>query len=191
MRASAMLTGNAGGASPLSFTTVAGTARYALGAPAAGTVGITAATFGAWVGGAFRCYLTATGVTDEQEMQDRSYDYWRDVTFINANRNVRSRPYEISIAPDNSLCLGPVPAAGYTITGDYYIAPTAMAADGDEPTGLPLQYHMAIVYRAMVDYGSREGAPEVTQRGALGYDRLMRELEREWMPIITTCGPIA
>lgn len=186
MRASALL----GSASPLSFVTVAGQARYPL-ATGAGNVGIAATSFGSWVGGAFRCYLTASGVTDEQELQDRSYSYWRDVTMFNANRNVRTRPYEISVAPDESLCLGPVPAAGYTITGDYYVAPSAMAANADEPTGLPARFHMAIVYLAMTSYGAREGAPEVTQRGAIQFNTMIRQIELLYLPMTTMAGALA
>lgn len=186
MRASALLDS----ASPLSFTTVAGTARYPLGT-GAGTTGITEAAFGSWVGGTFRCYLTATGVADEQELADRSYSYWRDTTMFNANRNVRTRPYEIAIAPDESLCLAPMPAAGYTITGDYQVAPSAMEDDEDEPTGLPARFHMLIVYLAMTSYGGRETAPEVTTRGAVMFDRMIRQLELLELPVTTLAGALA
>ena len=48
---------------------------------------------------------------------------------------------------------------GYTITGDYFRSPTEMVADGDLPTGLPAQFHMAIVYLAMTYYAGYEAAP--------------------------------
>jgi hypothetical protein len=70
-----------------------------------------------------------------------------------------------------------VPTAGYTVVGDYYLAPVDLSADTDVPT-LP-EWHnpMIIVYRAMIDYGMFESAPEVVQRGELKYKQLLQRLE--------------
>jgi hypothetical protein len=85
---------------------------------------------------------------------------------VGAMRAVQTRPVVIAVGPDQSLCLGPPPNALYTITADYFVAPTEMVADTDIPAGLPTRFHMLIVYRAMMKYAGFESAPEVYQRGS-------------------------
>jgi hypothetical protein len=97
----------------------------------------------------------------------------------------------IAIGPDDSLNLGPPPTAGYTVTADYYVAPTAMDADDDEPTGLPLPFHMLIVYLAMTYYAAYESAPEVLDRGQAGYAPMMRRLERLHAQPVLMAGALA
>ena len=176
--------------SGVSFTTVAGTAYYTLGT-GAGTVGVTAANFGKWDRTAFRNYTTTVGTNNEMYLDWIPYDTWRNAYMFGAMRSVQTRPVAVAIGPDNSVCLGPPPNALYTVTGDYFIAPTTMSQDTDTPTGLPVRYHMAIVYKAMEYYGSYEAAPEVLQRGQSSYKRLLAELEALRLPEISFAGSLA
>lgn len=176
----------------VSFATVSGQAIYALGS-GAGTVGVEASAFGKWAIDTFRVQLTSVGYTNETFLDPvpGGYDVWRDAYMYGAMRAVTTRPVAIAIGPGNALCLGPPPTAGYTVTGDYYIAPLAMADDDDEPTGLPEQFHMLIVYLAMTYYGGYEAAPEVLDRGQRRYGTLMRRLEALQAPEVYTAGPLA
>lgn len=174
----------------VSFTTIAGQVEYQLGT-GAGTVGVEADAFTAWVKDSFRNYLTASGVSNEIFMDPIGFDAWRDGYMYGAMRTVQTRPVAIAIGPNNQLCLGPPPAVGYTITGDYFMAPTAMEADDDTPTGLPLQFHMLIVYLAMTYYARYESAPEVLDAGQSGYATLMRRLESLQAQTIHAGGPLA
>lgn len=173
-----------------SFTTVAGQASYPLGT-GAGTSGVLSTNFGKWDRYSFRNYTTTVGVSNEMIMDWIPYDTWRDSYMLGAMRTVQTRPVAIAIGPDKSLCLGPPPNALYTITGDYWVAPTLMSADVDVPTGLPAQFHMAIVYRAMEMYGGYESAPEVLQRGSKGFADLIRQLEAIYGPGIALAGALA
>jgi hypothetical protein len=184
MRSSAL---NGGG---ISFATQTDQAVYPLGS-GAGTVGVTADNFGKWKRESFRNFTTSVGFTNEIEMADVSYDTWRDDYMLGAMRNVRTRPIAIAIGPDKSLCLGPFPDSIYTVTGDYYTAPTAMAKDTDTPTGLPAQFHSVIVYRAMQMYGGYESAPEVVSRGAEGFASLIRQMEALYLPQMVWGGALA
>lgn len=172
-----------------SFATVAGQAAYPLGT-GAGTIGIAASDFGKWDRETFRNYTTLAGTSDEIYLDDIPYDAWRDVYFLGANRTVQTRPIAIAVGPNNSLCCGPPSNGLYTITADYFIAPTTMASDTATPTGLPNQFHMAIVYLAMTYYAGYEAAPEVMQRGQFGYDKLMAQLEALRLPIIGFAGAL-
>ncbi len=96
----------------------------------------------------------------------------------------------MSIAPDKSICLGPIAADGYTILGDYFSVPSEMASDSDVPA-LPTQFHMAIVYRAMMSYGAFESAPEVYQRGEVEFMKLMRRMTADRSPETVFAGALA
>lgn len=130
------------------------------------------------------------GMKTEIFMSPMDYEAWRDTYLYGALRTVTTRPIAIAVAPDKSLCLGPVSAAGYTVLGDYYSTPSSMSADTDTPA-MPTQYHMAIVYKAMQSYGMYEGAQEVVARGQQEYDRIMRHLVTSRTPMVMQGGPLA
>jgi hypothetical protein len=173
----------------VSFATVAGQASYPLGT-GVGTVGVTAANFGKWVEDSFRNYATAASYTNEIFMDPITFESWRNSYMYGAMRNVKTRPVAAAIGPDKSVCVGPPSDGSWTVTGDYFIAPSQMAADIDVPTGLPLQYHMAIVYLAMQMYAGYESASEVFQRGEAGYNKALAELERQYAPRIGFAGSL-
>ena len=183
-----MLSSNLLGAG-MSFTTVAGRASYPLGT-GAGTCGIDPSVFAKWKRTTFRNYTTSVGVSNEIYLDEIPYDVWRDGYMYGAMRSVQTRPVAVAIGPDESICLGPPPNSLYTVTGDYFVAPTAMATDTDLPTGLPTQFHDIIVFRAMMMYGLYESAPEVFQRGQQDYDLNMRQLEGLKMPIMAFAGSL-
>jgi len=171
-----------------SATTLQGTYSYT----AAAHFNLT--DFGYWAldydsGDTFRCYLTATGTADEQFLGVTHYDTWRNAYLMGANRTSYQRPNVVAAAPDRSLVVGPIPAAGYTIAGDYYRAPSEMSAGTDTPA-LPSHFHWAIIYRAMMFYGASEAAPEVYDEGLREYSRMIREIEADELRQITLAPPL-
>ncbi|MFA6972410.1 MAG: hypothetical protein WC208_13575 [Gallionella sp.] len=165
-----------------SFVTVNGQATYT---PAqAGTT-----NFGMWSRDSFRNYLTATGTDAEVEMEYIDYEAWRNHYQLGSNRTSYSQPHDITITPAKSLGLGPVPLVGYTVTGDYFTCPTEMTADADIPA-LPVHYHMAIVYRALMYYAANEAASEVYNHGKTEFNRLMTRIENDYLPEVTLAGPL-
>lgn len=148
----------------VSFQTVAGQASYPLGT-GAGTVGVAADRLGKWDRETLRCFTTSFGFGNEIPLDNIDYDEWREGYMLGAMRTVQTRPVAIAVGPDLSICLGPPPNGLYTITGDYYMAPTDMVLDTDVPVGLPTRFHMLIVYRALIKAGQYESAPELIQRG--------------------------
>lgn len=163
----------------MSFVTVAGQAEYTTL-----QCGITAGTFGTWERYRFRNYPTAVGNIGEIEMGWTSYDEWRDSYSYGATRYVQTRPMDAAMTPDQGLALGPYPAAGYTITGQYYRAPQILAADSDLPE-MDTNYHMGIVYKAMMHYGMYESATEVVERGQEEFQKVMNRMNAKRMPEVT------
>lgn len=174
----------------VSFAPAAGVNYIPLGT-GAGTVGVAADDFGQWAIDSFRCNTTTVGFLDETYLDPIEYDMWRNGYMYGALRTVQTRPVAVAIGPGKQICLGPSTNGNYTITGDYYRAPLQMASDTDVPTGLPLQFHMAIVYNAMMMYAGYEAASEVFQRGEAGYKRMMVELEANYAQKMYFAGALA
>lgn len=144
--------------------------------------GLTEGSVGRWILGSFRCYTTAAGTSTEHHLFEIGYEDWRNEYLFGANRTQYAQPLRIGQNPSNDgLIIGPIPTAGYTILGDYYLAPTAdrLALNGDTP-GLPEKYDsLGIVGKAMIEYGGFEAASDAYQRGQRWYTQLVNRLERE------------
>jgi hypothetical protein len=184
MRSSNLLGGG------VSFPTIAGQASYPLGA-GAGTVGVAVDAFGKWDRETFRAFPTAVGFQGEDYLDEVPFDTWRDSYMFGAQRSVKTRPVVIAVGPDQSLNLGPPPNGLYTVTADYFVAPSEMVADTDVPVGLPTRFHMLIVYQAMQKYAGYESAPEVMQRGASESTRMLAQLMALRAPRIGFSGALA
>ena len=148
-----------------------------------------------WRLDAFRCYTTATGTVDEQILPFMYYNTWRDVYQYASMRDTSGRPTVITIQPDHTLAIGPLPDQVYTITGEFYRVPTDLTADADDPSsptnGLPARFHMLLVYKAMAAYALFESAAEVAARAMKGEKHQMNRLLVWGMPMITMGAPLA
>ena len=139
----------------------------------------------------FRCYLTSVGVRSEVFMNFVQYDNWRDYYQYGNVRLTQGRPLYVTILPNLSLGLGLTPdSLGYTIVGDYFHEPLQLTADGDIPT-MPPQFHMLIVYQAMMLYGAYESAQEIYQEGKLLFNQMMNRLRNIQLNEITWGNPLA
>jgi hypothetical protein len=184
MRSSVLLGGG------VTVATIAGQASYPLGT-GAGTVGVAVDAFGKWDRETFRAYPTAMGFQGEDYLDEVPFDTWRDGYMFGAQRSVQTRPVVVAVGPDESLCLGPPPDGNYTVTCDYFVAPSVMVADTDIPVGLPTRFHLLIVYQAMIKYAGYESAPEVEQRGASESARMLAQLMALRAPRIGFGGALA
>jgi hypothetical protein len=99
-------------------------------------------------------------------------------------------PVIFSIDPSKNFLLGPIPNDVYVINGEGFALPTELVNDTDRPT-MPAQYHMAIVWRALMYYGQYEAAHEAYSHGQNEYSRLMDKLLNDQMPVITFGIPLA
>lgn len=147
--------------------------------------------FGWWKQDTFRISTTSSALQDEMLAIYMDYDRWRNLYQYGAMRTTYTRPVVVTITPDKQLGLGPIPdATGYTVAGEYYRTPTALAADIDVPV-IPDKFWMMAVYGAMMSYAGYESAPEVYARGKAGYDMLMARCEVDQLPSISFGEPLA
>jgi hypothetical protein len=152
--------------------------------------GITSGELTKWLPHTFRVYHTTTGTSSEIPMDYYEYDDWRDLYQIGALRTSHIQPVAFAEVPDSMAIAIPNPLAGYTITGDYVMAPVGLEDDADEPV-IPKKYRMAIVWKALIDYGTDESSPEVFAKGSTKYDSLIKKMESLRLPTISMAGPIA
>lgn len=171
----------------MTFPVVASQASYTLAE--IGSTGTNFSNFGNWQRDSIRCYLTATGTSDESIVSEMDYDHWRDIYQYGASRTTTGRPSVYCVTPGLGLGLGPVPSADYTISGDYFKVATEMSADADIPA-LPTQFHMAIVYRAMMLYGVSESAPEVYDEGDANLKVMLARMESQQLPQMQEPGAL-
>lgn len=185
MRSSALL--GAG----CNFTPVAGQKSFPLGTTGTTDCGVAPAVFGKWAEHTFRSYTTTVGTNSETRLDRVDFDVWRETYMYGANQGVKTKPVAIAFGPDKSICLGPTSNGTYNVYGDYFVAPTLMVNDTDVPFGLPPQYHILIVWKALFDYGGYEAAPEVIAKADMHWTKGSRELMRTNSPRMTFAGALA
>ncbi len=141
--------------------------------------------FAMWDVKSLRCYQT--NVNDELALSWMQYEDFRSAYLIGSQSP--SRPVNCSIAPSLDLLLGPRPEAVYVISGEYFKSPQDLAVDADVPE-LPAQYHMAIIYRALMMYARYEAAAEIYADAEANYKRLLRRLELNQLPTVEFGGTL-
>lgn len=166
------------------FDTVAGQQGYTLSQA-------NAADAADWRRSSFRAWTKAVGSSDEQILPFMEYDTWRNVYTFGSMRTTQARPVAMTVKPDRTLAIGPVPDAVYTVVGEYWRAPAEMATDTDTPTGLADRFHMLLVYGAMEKFSHHEAAPEVYTRASTARKRLKNQLFASGLPILASGPPLA
>jgi hypothetical protein len=170
-----------------SFNTIAGQQRYAR----ADIVPDCAE----WKLDSFRAYPQTAGVGGEQILPPMGWDTFRDIYQFGTMRTTTGNPAVVSVEPDKSLSIGPVPDAVYTIDGEYWRTPTTLSADADDPAApgndFPERFHMLLVYDVMERYALYESAQEVLQRATAGKKRLRNRLSWSYLRPVGFGAPLA
>lgn len=168
---------------PFSFTTTIGTRDYT---PAeAGITDLRRWKHSSY--GDIRCYLTAG---DEQRLYYLPWDQFRDIYLIGTNRTQSGRPGHFSIEPDDTINFDYLPDQEYTIVGEYYQKPDVLSGDSDEPL-FPSNFHLAIVYRALMFFGADYAAQEKYTHGQNEYRKILRKMEQTQLPLMRWGAPLA
>lgn len=131
-----------------------------------------------------------TGLRSEMFMSYMEYENFRNAYQYANQRINEARPFTISVTPAKSLALGPTPAAGYTVVGDYFSTPSEMVLSSDIPA-LPVKFHLAIVYATMIRYGMFEAAQEVVQQGQAEYAKWKSRIMFDQLPDVVLNEPLA
>jgi hypothetical protein len=90
-------------------------------------------------------YLTANGPVGKTWLHFIDYASFVRVSDTNAT----GLPFQFAEKPNRSLALFPAPMDGVTLVMEYYRRPEVLQANTDVPR-MPVEYHMAIVWRAVM-----------------------------------------
>jgi len=137
--------------------------------------------------GDIRIYLATT---DESYLTYIPWDTFKAIYIYGSSRDSKGRPSFCSVEPDNSLTLYQIPNVIFTINGEYYRSPDELSGDSDEPI-FPAQFHMAIVWRALMFYGAFDAADEKYTHGQNEFKRIMARLRKDQLPGFKWGAPLA
>ena len=100
------------------------------------------------------------------------------------------KPAVITRLPNGTLRLDTTPATADTLMFEYFRTPQELTANGDTPR-MPEEYHLLIVYRAMLAYALYENAPEVAQAARIGEQQILPQMMLRELPQMKLGGPLA
>lgn len=140
--------------------------------------------------GDIRIYNTVIGVQNESRLSYVPWDGYRDSYYFGTNRTAPGRPHAVTYKPNRSLDLFQVPNDIFTVNGEYYKQADIMTADADIPI-IPVNFHMIIVWRALMFYGAFDAADEKYSHGQNEYKKLLRKLEVDQLTKMTYGAPLA
>lgn len=158
-----------------SFTTIPNVATYT---PAS----INILSLSSWHVDRPLIYLPSEGKSTESYLA--SIDYYTDFydMFVKGSHTA-DRPRYIGISNDNTLNLGPTPDVAYLITIQYQLAPSKLVLATDIPS-LPEQYHLGIVYRALMMLAADEGDSDLYDEARSSYEDVYNRMSSITKPEI-------
>lgn len=131
-----------------------------------------------------------SSVTDEQDLIFIPWDDFRANYKYGSFRSQSGRPTIFSVKYDNTIDLWPVPDAVYTVNGEYIKQADTLSGNTDEPI-IPADFHMSIVWKALMLYGAYEGSPEDYARGQDEFKKILAQLEYNQLPKMRYGAPLA
>jgi hypothetical protein len=116
----------------------------------------------------------ASNTANEWKLTYTPYEQFRAQYLVGSP--VSGPPQFWAIAPTGDFLVGPKPdLSTYFVRADYFIQPTELTVDGDVPA-MPQQFHMLIVWRAVMQAAGFDAAPETYQRAQDNADLLHSQL---------------
>lgn len=152
-----------------STTTVAGTYEYA---PTGANFGLT--RWARWINDSFYIADAAIGSSDSTPLLYMPYRDFRPMFLVGSMQ--QGRPMYVSFSPGGNVLLAPSPDREFTLSCEYYKSAQTLVENTDVPE-MPADYHMAIVYRALMMYGRYEAAAEIYADAENNFNEEMERLE--------------
>lgn len=130
-----------------------------------------------------------SSVSDEQYLTYVPWDDFQGAYMFGSARTESERPSVVTIKPDNSMLLWPIPNEIYTVTGEHFKKAQVMTENIDTPI-IPSQHHMIIVWRALMYYGAFAAATEKYTHGQNEYQKILRKMENTLLPDLLYGEPL-
>lgn len=92
-----------------------------------------------------------------------------------------STPVAWSVDEGNKFLVGPKPSVAYMLRKDYWMEPSELLADANEPD-MPTRFHLILMWRALMGVAESDAKPELFSRAQTNYailhDRLLADQAR-------------
>lgn len=124
-----------------------------------------------------KIFETALGAADETRLVYAPYEDFFNRYMVGVPATP-GRPLHFTVAENNTVLLGPTPDRVYTVTLGMHKSNQTLVADGDIPE-FHVDFHYAIVYRAMMMYARFESAPEIYDDSGEDFRMMMARLAIE------------
>lgn len=140
-----------------------------------------------WEQESIKIYRTSGGVGGEMFIPWMEYTQFRD-TYLYGTI-ITTYPRHYTFRRDRKVMFNSVLDAIYTFSGEYYSTAERLVDDEDEPS-MPVQYHMAIVWRAVMFYASFEEAGVLFNTAQANYLTLLKQIENTELDDFQTAGAL-
>jgi len=118
----------------------------------------------------------AAGRTSMRMLRYMEYAVWKE-RYFKEDQTKQDVPEYFTILPNTQMRIWPNPNDIYQIDIEGCTPPVILAANDDEPA-MPEEYHMAIVFYAMMTYAGYEYAPELAQLGSQRWVKFYDEMKK-------------
>jgi len=120
----------------------------------------------------FKYYKKSEGANWKTPLQYLPYDQFQEKA---ADYSDSSDPVYVTTTPKKSLRIWPAPDDDFILVADSFLKPQSMAVNGDIPI-LPENFHMMIVWKALIDYAGFEESSAIFKFAAIRYDAFYEQL---------------
>lgn len=129
--------------------------------------------FSHWKPGVYKYAVTSEGLAGQRPLNDILYE--RAVRADFGTTPQANRPAWVAVTPGGGLRLSHEPTEDGTLSAVYYRTAQTLTADDDEPE-MPEDFHMLIVWNALLHFGIVEAATETYARAEREAARMFKEL---------------
>jgi len=144
--------------------------------------------WGEWAPEDWRIYLVAA---DEAFIDYVRYDEFRQMFGVGTQLTKTGRPTCFTVKPNDSIIFYPIPDQAYTLKGEYFRGPLVWTADADVPLWSGRDFDIAIMWRALMFYGTSYAEPDKFAVGQMEYRKCLRQLEKKYLPRLKWGAPLA
>ena len=112
-------------------------------------------------------------------MAQQDYD---QATLHYSTQSQPGRPQRWAVTPTNNVIMFPPPDQQYVFSANYLTKPVRLKDDLDEPA-FPEEFHLILVWRALMEVAAAEAAPEIYTRARVNYDTIRSALILDQGPV--------
>lgn len=128
-------------------------------------------------------------LSDETFLEHMRFPAFRDFWLFSSRRTVKSRPLNVATDNEMNLRIAPIPDQAYWLNLQVEEMAPNLVSNEDTPV-FPERYHIAIVWKALREYGMFEAAPEVVSRADNNMTKRLFQLQLDQTDEVVVGSPI-